>query len=221
MKKSTILSSLLGVFIFMLNIAYSQSFYNEIDAFKKLDNISMPVPGGIVFAGSSSFRMWKNLNTTFPEYPIINRSFGGSSLPDVIYYVQETIIKYKPKQIFIYCGENDIAGNSTVTADTVFQRFKKLFSIIRTKLNKKTEVVYVSIKPSVSRWHLEKTFVESNELIKAFLSKEKHTQYLDVHTSMLSPDGNVRKDIFIEDNLHMNSKGYAIWTSIIQPVLMK
>ena len=221
MKQNKKLFSFLGVFIFMLNFTYSQSFKNEIDAFQKLDEISMPSPGGIVFAGSSSFRMWKNINTTFPDYPIINRGFGGSSLPDVIYYAQETILKYNPKQIFIYCGENDIAGNSAVTADTVLQRFQKLFSIIRTKLNKKTEVVYVSIKPSVSRWHLEKTFVESNKLIKDFLSNEKHTKFLDVHTSMLSADGNVMKDIFIEDNLHMNSKGYAIWTSIIQPLLMK
>jgi lysophospholipase L1-like esterase len=220
-KQNKILLSFVGVFIFILNIAYSQSFKNEIDAFQKADNISMPAQGGIVFAGSSSFRMWKNINTTFPDYPIINRGFGGSSLPDVIYYAQETILKYKPKQIFIYCGENDIAGNSTVTADTVLQRFKKLFSLIRTNLNKKTEVVYVSIKPSVSRWHLEKTFVEANSLIKKFLSRESNTKFLDVHSSMLNDDGTVMKDIFIEDNLHMNAKGYKIWESIIQPALMK
>ena len=205
----------------MLNIAYSQSFKNEIDAFQKADSFSIPPSNGIVFAGSSSFRMWNNINTTFPDYPIINRGFGGSSLPDVIYYAQETILKYKPKQIFIYCGENDIAGNSSVTADTVLQRFKKLFSIIRTKLTKKTEVVYVSIKPSISRWHLEKTFVETNELIKDFLSKEKNTQFLDVHASMLTSDGNVMKDIFIGDNLHMNSKGYKIWESLFRPILNK
>jgi lysophospholipase L1-like esterase len=111
--------------------------------------------------------------------------------------------------------------NSTVTADTVLQRFKVLHSIIRKKLNKKTKVVFVSIKPSLPRWHLEKTFIESNELIKGFLSKEKNTTFLDVHTSMLTSDGDVMKDIFLRDNLHMNTKGYAIWTSIIQPVLMK
>jgi lysophospholipase L1-like esterase len=221
MKKNKILFSFFGVFIFMLNIAYSQSFKNEIDAFKNSDSLSMPALGGIVFAGSSSFRMWKDINTTFPDYPIINRGFGGSSLPDVIYYAEETILKYKPKQIFIYCGENDIAGNSTITADTVLQRFKVLYSIIRKKLNKKTEVVFVSIKPSVSRWHLEKTFNESNELIKNFLSKEKNTQFLDVHANMLTSDGNVMKDIFLGDNLHMNSKGYKIWESLIRPILSK
>lgn len=221
MKKIKLLLSLLWVFIFNSSIAYSQPFKNEIDAFKRSDSISMPAFGGIVFAGSSSFRMWKDINKTFPDYPIINRGFGGSSLTDVIYYAEETILKYKPKQIFIYCGENDIAGNSTTTADTVLQRFKSLYSIIREKLNNKTEVVFVSIKPSVSRWHLEKIFNESNELIKDFLSKEKNATFLDVHTSMLTSDGNVMKDIFIGDNLHMNSKGYKIWESLIRPMLLK
>ena len=220
MKKIKVLLSLLGVFIFISTIAYSQPFKNEIDAFKKSDSISMPAPGGIVFAGSSSFRMWKDINATFSEYPIINRGFGGASLPDLIFYAEETILKYKPKQIFIYCGENDIAGNSTITADTVLQRFKVLHSIIRKKLNKKTKVVFVSIKPSVSRWHLEKTFNESNALIKDFLSREKNTTFLDVHSSMLTSDGDVMKDIFIGDNLHMNSKGYKIWESLIRPVLI-
>ena len=221
MKKIILLLSFLWGFIFISTLVYSQPFKNEIDAFKKSDSLSMPLPGGIVFAGSSSFRMWKDINTTFPDYPIINRGFGGSSLPDVIYYAEETIIKYKPKQIFIYCGENDIAGNSTITADTVLQRFKVLYSIIRKKLNKQTEVVFVSIKPSISRWHLEKTFNESNQLIKDFLSREKNTTFLDVHSSMLTSDGNVMKDIFIADNLHMNSKGYKIWESLIRPVLIK
>ena len=117
--------------------------------------------------------------------------------------------------------EDDIAMNSTVTADTVLQRFKVLYSLIRKKLNKKTKVVFVSIKPSVSRWHLEKLFIESNELIKDFLLREKNSMFLNVHTSMLTSEGDVKKDIFLGDNLHMNAKGYAFWTAIIQPVLMK
>jgi len=221
MKKNKILFSFFGAFIFMLNIAYSQSFKNEIDAFEKADSISMPAANGIVFAGSSSFRIWKEVNASFPGYPIINRGFGGSKLPDLINYVHETIIQYKPKQLFIYCGENDIAMNSTVTADTVLQRFKTLFSIIRKELGEKPEVIFVSIKPSVSRWHLEKTFVQANFLVKEFLSNDAHSKFLDVHSSMLNAEGSVMNDIFLNDNLHMNAKGYAIWAALIQPLLMK
>ncbi|MFN5253081.1 MAG: G-D-S-L family lipolytic protein, partial [Chitinophagaceae bacterium] len=89
-------------------------FQPEIDAFAKADKINMPDEGKILFAGSSSFRLWKDINNYFPGKPILNRGFGGATLLDLIHYSKETIIQYKPKQIFIYCGENDIADNDTV-----------------------------------------------------------------------------------------------------------
>ncbi len=208
-------------FLFSIGSAFSQPFKAEINAFMKSDSINMPAKGSILFVGSSSFTNWKDVKAYFPGFPIINRGFGGSSLPDVIYYAEQTILKYKPKQIYIYCGENDLAGNKTVTADTVLKRFKQLFSIIRKNLSKKTEVVFVSIKPSVSRWKLEDKFVEANEKIKKFIESKSHASFVNIHTDMLKADGEVMTDIFIKDNLHMNSKGYAIWQGIIAPTLKR
>ena len=196
------------------------SFQAEIDVFKKMDSIQMPLKNSILFVGSSSFNYWKDISNYFPGYPIINRGFGGSSLTDVIYFNQETIIKYKPKQIYIYCGENDIAASDTITAQIVFERFKTLYNIIRTHLGKKTPIMYVSIKPSVARWNLENKFVEANSLIRNFISEQKNAQFLDVHTAMLDTNGMVLNDIFIADKLHMNAKGYAIWQKIIAPTLV-
>lgn len=199
----------------------AQAFKKEIDTFMKSDSLGMPAIGGILFVGSSSFTKWRDIKEYFPGYPIINRGFGGSSLPDVINYAEQVIVKYKPKQIYIYCGENDIAGSDAVTADTVLNRFKKLYSIIRKNLKKKTEVIFVSIKPSVSRWKLEQKFNEANALIQKFIESERHIIFLDVHTAMLEPDGMVKKDIFIQDQLHMNAAGYKIWQKIIAPTLLK
>lgn len=199
----------------------AQAFKKEIDTFMKSDSLGMPAIGGILFVGSSSFTKWRDIKEYFPGYPIINRGFGGSSLPDVINYAEQVIIKYKPKQIYIYCGENDIAGSDAVTSDTVLNRFKKLYSIIRKNLKKKTEVIFVSIKPSVSRWKLEQKFNEANALIQKFIESERHIIFLDVHTAMLEPDGLVKKDIFIQDQLHMNAAGYKIWQKIIAPTLLK
>ena len=109
-------------------------FQAEIDVFKKMDSIQMPLKNSILFVGSSSFNYWKDISNYFPGYPIINRGFGGSSLTDVIYFNQETIIKYNPKQIYIYCGENDIAASDTITAQIVFERFKTLYNIIRIEI---------------------------------------------------------------------------------------
>jgi lysophospholipase L1-like esterase len=221
MKKIFAKNIMVVALLFSMGSAFSQPFKAEINAFMKSDSINMPAKGSILFVGSSSFTNWKDVKAYFPGFPIINRGFGGSSLPDVIYYAEQTILKYKPKQIYIYCGENDLAGNKTVTADTVLKRFKQLFSIIRKNLSKKTEVVFVSIKPSVSRWKIEDKFVEANEKIKKYIESKSHASFVNVHTAMLKPDGEVMTDIFIKDNLHMNAKGYAIWQGIIAPTLKR
>ncbi len=196
-------------------------FQEEIDVFIKNDSIQMPATNSILFVGSSSFNYWKDISNYFPGYAIINRGFGGSSLTDIIHFNQETILKYKPKQIYIYCGENDIAASDTITPQIVFERFKILYTIIRNRLGNKIPIMYVSIKPSVARWNMEDKFVAANSLIRNFINKQKQTQFLDVHSAMLDTNGEVYEDIFIADKLHMNAKGYAIWQKIIAPTLVK
>lgn len=217
---------LISAFLFGMLTATAQTttaipFQDEIDVFIKKDSVAMPAANSILFVGSSSFNYWKDISNYFPGYPIINRGFGGSSLTDIIHFNQETILKYKPKQIYIYCGENDIAASDTITPQIVFERFKTLYTIIRTHLGNKVPVMYVSIKPSVARWTMEEKFVTANTLIRDFINKQKHTQFLDVHSAMLDTNGMVFKDIFIADKLHMNAKGYAIWQKIIAPTLVK
>jgi lysophospholipase L1-like esterase len=196
-------------------------FQAEIDVFIKKDSIAMPAANSILFVGSSSFNYWKDISNYFPGYPIINRGFGGSSLTDIIHFNQETILKYKPKQIYIYCGENDIAASDTITPQIVLERFKTLYTIIRNHLGNEIPIMYVSIKPSVARWSMEDKFVTANSLIRNFINKQKQTQFLDVHAAMLDSNGEVLKDIFIADKLHMNAKGYAIWQKIIAPTLVQ
>ena len=198
---------------------HAQPFKQEIVQFQKSDSIVMPPKGQIVFAGSSSFTRWKDVAMYFPGYPIINRGFGGASLVDLIYYVDEAIIKYQPSQVFIYCGENDMADVDTVSPATVLQRFKTLHRILIKKLPRSTKIIFVSLKPSVARWHLESKFIEANKLIESYIATQKNIQYLDVHTAMLDENKEVFKDIFISDKLHMNPKGYLIWQKQFIPYL--
>ena len=142
-----------GLFLFSVQAvvqAQQQPFYNEIDSFRKQDSISAPPKNAILFIGSSSFRMWNNLQQDFPGYTIINRGFGGSTLQDVIRYADKIIFPYEPRQIVIYCGENDIASSDTVTAELVTNRFKTLFLLIRSRIPA-VPILVVSLKPSPSR----------------------------------------------------------------------
>lgn len=208
------------LFLLAAFISNAQPFADEIKAFKKQDSLQLPPKNPILFVGSSSFRLWKNVQNDFPGYTIINRGFGGSSLPDLIRYEKDIIFPYDPKQIVIYCGENDLAFSDTVSAKLVFERFKTLFYDIRNKW-RKVPVAFVSIKPSPSRWRMKSKVEESNTLIKQFLKKKKKTSFIDVYHKMLGPDGTPLPDIFIEDKLHMNAKGYAIWKKEIEPYLLK
>ncbi|HUS03691.1 MAG TPA: GDSL-type esterase/lipase family protein [Chitinophagaceae bacterium] len=195
-------------------------FWQEIQNFKKQDSLHFPAKDQVLFVGSSSFAMWTDVQNYFPDYKIINRGFGGSSLPDVIRYVNDIIIPYQPKQIVIYCGENDLAASDTVTSEMVLDRFKVLFFLIRKQLPK-VPIVFISIKPSPSRQHLMPKMEAANKMIKKFLKKERRTAFVDVYHRMLKPDGTPMDDIFREDKLHMTAKGYAIWQKAIKPYLKK
>jgi lysophospholipase L1-like esterase len=196
------------------------AFWQDIQNFRHQDSIQVPAAHPILFVGSSSFTRWTDVLDYFPGYTILNRGFGGSTLLDLLRYEEDVIFKYEPKQIVIYCGENDIASSDTITAAIVANRFKKLFSEIRA-VYPDVPVAYVSMKPSPSRWSLKEKFIEGNKLIRNYLKKQKHTSYINVWDSMLGKDGKPKPELFVEDNLHMNAKGYAIWQKLIRPHLMK
>ncbi len=215
--------SLLLIFVIGFSVANAQQpfpFWNDIQKFKSQDSIAFPASNQILFIGSSSFRLWKDVNDYFPGYKIINRAFGGSQLLDLIRYRYEIIYPYQPRQIVMYCGENDIASNDKVTADVAFERFVTLFTLIRIKYPS-VPFAYVSMKPSPLQARLMPRYKDANDKIAAFLKTQKKAVFVDVYSKMLKPDGSPMDDIFLKDNLHMTAKGYKIWQKILKPYLKK
>lgn len=198
----------------------NESFAGEIAAFQHSDSITPAPKHAILFAGSSSFRKWTDVQDYFPGYTIINRGFGGSQLENVIYYAGKIIYPYDPKQIIIYCGDNDFAYDTAVAAKTVAERFEKLFTAIRQHLPN-ANIGYVSIKFSPSRKQFWDKMREANKLINHFLSKKKNAEFIDVTKAMLDENGNERTDIYQNDMLHLRPSGYKIWQKIITPYLLK
>lgn len=212
--------SIIIVFLLIGATLFAQNQYDgEIAAFHKKDAIAPPPKNAILFVGSSTFRKWTTMENDFPTHAVINRGFGGAVFPDVIHFANEIIIPYQPKQILIYCGDNDLASADSVTPSVVLRRFKELFAIIRAGVPN-AQIDFVSIKPSPSRARLMPNIVQSNKLIKKFLRKKKNTKFINTYDAMLGADGQPIPDIFIEDKLHMNGKGYAIWQKIIEPYLL-
>ncbi len=171
----------------------------------------------ILFTGSSSIRIWKSLATDFPTHNTLNRGFGGSEMTDLLYYAEQLIIKHNPKEIFIYEGDNDI--NSGKSPEEILKTADQLLTLIRAKLPKKVKVVFISPKPSLARWHLKETYLDYNKKLKEWTGMHKKVSYADVWTPMLDSNGEVFKDIFLQDGLHLNEKGYKIWAKAIEKSL--
>ncbi len=194
-------------------------FWNEVQKFKTQDSVLASTAHPILLIGSSSFTMWKDVQDYFPAYPIKNRGFGGSMLTNLIFYFNDLVPPVKPKQIIIYCGENDLA-NDSLPADSALNRFQRLFHLIR-MYDKKVPIAYISMKPSPSREKYLQKFEAANKAIQKYIRKKRNTQYINIFDAMLLPDGKPNKELFLNDQLHMNSKGYQIWQHIIEPYLKK
>ena len=218
LKKAILIVFLISVITHLP--AREKPFEDEIKRFKEMDLQAMPPQNAILFVGSSTFRKWENMQSYFPGYNIINRGFGGSTFPDIIAYENDIIFPYHPRQIVIYCGDNDLAYSQIVTPQLVFRRFTQLFSFIRRRLPN-TSIAYISIKPSPSRKKMWAKMNVANNMIRTFLNRNENTAFIDVFNKMLLSDGELRSELFSEDQLHLNKKGYALLQQSIQPYLIK
>lgn len=193
-------------------------YWQEIQNFKKLDQESNPPKNAVLLIGSSSFTKWQDVSDYFPGKVIINRGFGGSRLTDLIYYSEDLLNPYQPKQIIIYCGENDFADNAKLKSDVVVDRFKTFYRKIREKFPN-IQVDFISIKYSPSREKLWPQMKEANKKIAKFMRKEKNADLIDITKVMNDKEGNVRTDLFVDDKLHMTPEGYRLWMTVMKPYM--
>lgn len=186
-----------------------------IVAFERADAKTAPPKHGLLFVGSSSIRGWK-LPNSFPKRQPINRGFGGSQIVDSTHFADRIILKHKPRTIVLYAGDNDIAkGKSPKRVAADFQNFVKT---IHAELPK-SRILFIAIKPSLKRWKLADKMKRANALVAAQCREDDRIVYIDIVTPMLGDDGKPRGDLFLKDGLHLNAKGYALWTKVLNPHL--
>ncbi|MBI5761170.1 MAG: hypothetical protein HZA46_21815 [Planctomycetales bacterium] len=186
-----------------------------IKKFEEADTKTPPASGGIVFVGSSSIVRWK-LSESYPDLPVINRGFGGSQLADSVRYAERIVTPYKPRVVVLYAGDNDIAGGKS--PETVRDDYRNFAAAVRAKLPC-AKLVYVSIKPSPSRWKLADKAREANRLIREAQRSDECQVFADVWPAMLGDDGQPRPELFVADKLHLSPQGYEVWTKLLRPYL--
>ncbi len=188
-----------------------------IRVFEQWDSKNSFASDAVLFVGSSSIRLWPT-RECFKEFDVINRGFGGSQISDVNYYADRIVLFYKPKVIVFYAGDNDIAGGKN--AKRVLDDYVEFVSLVHEKLHE-TRIIFISIKPSGSRWSLWDVMSEANKMIKEFSQKDDHLFYFDGATALFDGDGRLNQELFLKDQLHLNNKGYEVWTKLLIPVIKK
>jgi len=192
-------------------------FAPEIAVFDSADRANPPTAGGIVFVGSSTIRLWTSLADDFAGLPVINRGFGGSTFPEALHYLQRTVVRYHPRTVVVYEGDNDLASGRT--PQQIADDYRAFVRGVRDSLPD-ARIVFLAIKPSPSRWKLEAQRREANRLVRAIVDADPRQTYVDVGTPMLDPaSGHPRPALFRADSLHMTPAGYAIWRATVAPVL--
>lgn len=191
----------------------------EIRAFEAADRASPPAPGQVLFIGSSSIRMWRTLEADMSPAPVLQRGFGGSSTPDVLAVFDRIARPYAPSIIVYYCGDNDLGGDSP-DAEAAAAGFLAFEGRARAEWPK-VEVMYISIKPSVARWRNWEAMRRANRIVREYCERTDGTTFLDIATPMLTPGGEPDPTLFLGDGLHLNEKGYAIWTGVVRPAVLR
>lgn len=188
---------------------------SAIQKFEQQDRQAPPEPGGVLFVGSSSIRLW-DLKQHFPELNPLNRGFGGSEVADCVHFADRIVLPCRPRTIVLYAGDNDIAGGKTPCE--VYADFQKFVDLVHDRLPQ-TRIVYIAIKPSLKRWSLVHRMRAANALILAACVDDERLEFVDIDTPMIGSDGQPRAELFVEDGLHLSPAGYQLWSRLLAPYL--
>jgi len=186
-----------------------------IAEFEARDKAEPPAPGGVLFLGSSSIRMW-DLKKWFPEVNAINRGFGGSQIADSTHFFDRIVPACKPATIVFYAGDNDIAKGKS--AEVVAADFKALADRVWAGFPE-AKILFIGIKPSIARWDMYPEMKKVNEAVRVMAQSEGRLTLIDVEPGMIGEDGQPRKELLEKDGLHMTEEGYALWTRLVTPHL--
>ncbi len=194
-------------------------FAEAMSAFRATDAVSPPPKGAIVCTGSSSMRMWHpRIEADLPGLTLIPRGFGGSHYTDVIRYLDVLVLKHAPRALLLYEGDNDAAYGKS--PERIFHDFKYLVERCREALPE-LRIYVIGAKPSSARWDIAEKMQAANAKIEAYCQAQEGFTYIDVWPFLLGDKGEPRRELLMEDMLHLNEAGYDQWSKAIAPVLQQ
>jgi lysophospholipase L1-like esterase len=184
-------------------------FLPEIEKFISEDSLNGHKKADLIFTGSSSIRLWKNLQHDFPAFKLLNRGFGGSTIPEVIYFSDVLLFKHQPGKVVFYAGENDLANDGSDTLK-VYESFLYFFGLFE-RNNPGAHLYFVSLKPSPARMDYWPKMKSLNRMIKDFCHTKENCTFIDISQEMFNKKNELRSELYLKDGVHLNDAGYQIW----------
>ncbi len=210
------MNKLIGVVLILLFIhlnSNAQEPHRFDEEIKKITELPISSKEDLtIFTGSSSIRFWKDLADDCDGMQVVNTGFGGSHMSDLLYFLDQTVLRFQPSKVYIYEGDNDIASEKEPAA--IIKTAKEITAQILA-FNPTTKIYFISTKPSPSRWMYKGQYEAFNSLLMDYCNSHDQLFYIDIWNPMLAKNGRVKPHIFISDSLHMNRDGYLLWKDII------
>jgi lysophospholipase L1-like esterase len=191
-------------------------FEPNVRAYEAADRAAPPPPNAILLAGDSQFYRWKTLAEDLPGYTIVNRGIDSFQTSDLVYFTERIVLPYKPRFIVLHVGGNDV--NNGKGPDELLADFKAFVAKVRPVMPT-VPIAFSSITPGPGRWNQAAARKQANQTIKAYVATQKGLHFIDLWDAMLTPDGQPREDLWVEDRIHPNQAGYQIRVRIMRPLL--
>ena len=185
----------------------------EIDQLRLKSQALEPKANLVAFYGSSSIRLWEDMEQALAPHHVINLGFGGSSYRWCDYYFEEVFQYVNPQRIILYAGDNDLGGNTP--QHEILGFISSLLSKIKNKYGN-IPIGIISVKPSPDRLHLKEKIEQLNAQLVSITNALEDGSYINIYREMLNFDGTLRPELFVEDQLHLNPKGYELWKKVIK-----
>lgn len=190
----------------------------EIEAFEKQDAILDYPPNSILFVGSSSIRLWKTLKEDLEPYPVIQRGYGGAHFRDLIYFTERILSDHQIKMLVCFVA-NDISGSpQDARPKQVLRLFKFFVQQVREK-HPDIPILQIAITPTKSRWSKWNEINKVNQRLASYCEKTANLYFVNTVPTFLDEKGMPKPEWFVSDQLHLNKKGYAVWSSLIRTAI--
>ena len=192
-------------------------YASAFEEFAEWDAKNSTPENAILFVGSSSIVRW-NSAESFPDLPVINRGFGGSQASDALHWVEKAVLEYDPAVVVYYEGDNDVSAGKK--ARQIFEDMRGFAQAVLAH-DRSTQIVFISVKPSLSRWATWGEMQATNDLLRQYTLESPNLHFVDVAAPMLGEGGEPIPELFVSDGLHMTPAGYDVWNRVVGPVLRR